>query len=134
MEFLWVVAGIAFLILMQIFRAWSKKKIERSGIENDDQRSESTDEDVECLVRKFSEENDQIHFFDLYGTRAGIYWGEGDKEVTVVCLSAFRNGKPDSEKVDWYDFNIVEGYWSGMEPKGCKQPVRNELKKLGLIK
>lgn len=91
------------------------------------------DGDYQIWVDVLSKDKSNIEEFDLFGTKAAIVWNDGDDEVTIICITSFRNKEPQTNKWDYYSFNIREEYWAGMQPRGSPARIREELKKLGLI-
>ncbi len=90
-------------------------------------------DDYEIWFDIFKNEKSNIKEFDLFGTKAAIAWNEGDEEVVIICITAFRNSEPITKKWDHFEFNVRDKYWSGIQPKGSPARIREELKLLGLI-
>jgi hypothetical protein len=77
-----------------------------------------------------SKDKKHIKNFDLFGTRATILWNDGDEEIYVISITSFSHGVPQTNKYDYFWFNLRGNYWSGMAPRGCSEKIREEIKRL----
>lgn len=81
----------------------------------------------------FKREKREIYEFSLFGTRAAIAWSFGDTEITIICISSFRNQIPATQKWDRFKFDVNGKFWCSGTPKGAEKQIKDELKKLNLI-
>lgn len=131
--------SIALLVIVLLFAliGWAK-------LSNSDKATVSTtqpkklvttsvSDKYEVWLKVFSEEKSNIREFDLFGTKAAIAWNNNDVEIIVICITAFRNGKPITNKFDYFGFNVKDKYWTGVTPTGSPARIREELKSIGLL-
>jgi hypothetical protein len=69
----------------------------------------------------------RVRHFDLFGTRAAVLWNDGDTEVYVISITSFSGGVPQTNKYDYFWYNLGGGYWSGKSPRGCTDRIKEEL-------
>jgi hypothetical protein len=129
---------LVFLIVLlwiggrtMIRRKTGKKMTIRSGAA--EKQNRRTDGNYSTWLAVFREQKRNIKEFDLFGTKAAIAWNDEEKEVTVICITEFRNGKPATKQWDYFDFDVEDKYWPGASPRGSAKRIREELKALGLV-
>ena len=75
-----------------------------------------------------SKDKTHIKNFDLFGTRAAILWNDGDEKIYVISITSFSRGVPQTNKYDYFWFNLHGGYWSGKAPRGCTDKIKEEIR------
>ncbi len=87
------------------------------------------DHEYQSLLSVFADQPNRSEF-ELYGTKAIVFWADIDKEVIVGCITAFTKGKPVTKRYEFYYFNTKEWYWAGNQPRGCAAEVKKHIESL----
>ncbi|WP_438462614.1 hypothetical protein [Marinomonas sp. PE14-40] len=72
-------------------------------------------------------EFDLFHEWQLFSSKAAIFWHPDNPLVTILCLSHFVKGEAKSLIYKEYKFNTDSWSWQGASPKGAASEVKKKL-------
>ena len=124
------------IVIIAFYLFWlnrTKKKERPATFVEGNNSSSKLEDDYDFLLDTFKEQKSNISEFELFGTKAAIAWNDGDREVFIICIRAFRMQEPITNKWDHFEFDIKEKKWSYGPPKGAETRIREELTNLDLI-
>jgi len=125
-----------FIVIIVVYLFWlnrTKKKERPDTFVERNNTSSKPEDDYDILLDTFQELKSNVSEFELFGTKAAIAWNDGDREVFIICITAFSMQEPITNKWDHFEFDIKEKNWSYGPPKGAETRILEELTNLGLI-